>query len=161
MYSVKHIIDTQKHLLTEWLSNWALCISKVWVMQKSQCYFYEMNSVSTRTGHFLAWRSAFRHVRVITSISICNFLLQTKHGNVKMFSCFPPGSPSLSQKNLSVFKPLYTDTFMYKWNGFTVDSCSKGGLLEYVCGESLVVPNSICLSSYDTQWGTLRFTSYD
>lgn len=144
-----------------WLSDWALRISKFWVVQKSQCSFYELNSVSTRTGHFLAWRSAFRHARVIMSIAICNFLLQTKHGNVKMFSYFPPGSPSPSQKNLSVFKPLSTDTFMYKWNGFTVDSGSKDRLLEYVCGESLVVPNSLCLSFYDTQGEALRFTSYD
>lgn len=159
MYGVKHIIDTQKHLLTEWLSlayfqSLGSAKVPVFFLWNEQCFH-------CWTGHFLAWRSAFRHARVIMSSSICNFLLQTKHGNVKMFSYFPPGSPSLSQKNLSVFKPLSTDTLMYKWNGFMGDSGSMDGLLECVCGESLVVPNSSCLSFSDTQGETLRFASYD
>jgi hypothetical protein len=92
------------------------------------------------TGYVLARRSASRHARVIMSISICNFVLQTKIGNVKMFSYFPLVLFPSHRKTFQ-FLSCCTQTCLYA-SGMFFGIVAKGtGILEYIYGESFMVPS--------------------
>jgi hypothetical protein len=47
------------------------------------------------------------------NIPICNFLLQMKNGNVRVFSLFFCLALFLLTENLAVSKQVYMDTFTY------------------------------------------------
>lgn len=128
-----------------WVNDGALHSFKILVEQKSQRYFREVSSVSTRTRCFLAGRNALGHSGIIMNIPIYNFLLEMKTEMLGFFCFFSLLPLFLLTESLAVSEELQVKWFC---------SWRESALIMYMWKEPL---GSQCFSAVPTSKATLWF----